>query len=338
LRLALLPLLAAVALLATACGADDPDDAAQRPATTPQSAAHPVTIEHAYGSTEIPAAPKRVLTLGLSDQDAVLALGVKPIAVSEWYGEYPQATWPWARDELGSAKPVVLNGGERDEANPPFEEIAALKPDLILSLYNGTTRKQYELLSQIAPTVVPTKEFADFTITWQEATMVTGKALGREEQARTLVEGLDRKFAAAAEEHPEFAGKRVVVAERFKPGESVVRSGNDIRAKFFADLGYAPPTEIAGRKPNQYGEIEVSDERMSALSRDLLVWNIGADPSVREDIEGFRGYAKLPVVQDGKVLWLEDPEISGAFTWGTVLSLDFALQELLPQVTDVVRE
>ncbi|MDQ3508557.1 MAG: twin-arginine translocation signal domain-containing protein [Actinomycetota bacterium] len=52
------------------------------------------TVEHKYGSTEIEGEPERIVTVGLTDHDAVLALGVVPVGVVEWYGEYPSATWP----------------------------------------------------------------------------------------------------------------------------------------------------------------------------------------------------------------------------------------------------
>lgn len=296
----------------------------------------PVRVDHAYGTTEIPARPTRVVALGLSDQDPLLALGVKPIAVSQWYGDYPSATWPWAQDELGDAKPVVLNGGVRNEEAPPLEEIASLKPDLILSLYNGTTRQQYDQLSSIAPTVVPDQQFLNFTITWQEATRATGEALGREQEARDLVQRVENRFRETAAQNPQFAGRTAVVAERFEPGASVVRSGNDVRAKFFADLGFTVPTEIAGIKPDEYGEIDVSDELMSELSEDLLVWNIGSSPEVRPEIENSPLYRSLPVTRENKVLWVEDPVVSGAFSWGTILSLDYALDKLVPQIQRVV--
>ncbi|MGI8484593.1 MAG: hypothetical protein ACR2OU_10055 [Thermomicrobiales bacterium] len=41
----------------------------------------PVTIPHVYGETVIPAAPVRVVTIGWSTQDAVIALGIDPIAI-----------------------------------------------------------------------------------------------------------------------------------------------------------------------------------------------------------------------------------------------------------------
>lgn len=300
------------------------------------TSAFPVTIQHGYGTTTIPQEPSRVVTLGLSDQDPLLALGVAPVGVYPWFGDYPHATWPWAQDELGDAEPVVLNGGVRDEANPPIEEVASLEPDLILSLYNGTTAEQYEQLSKIAPTVVPAEDYLTFTITWQEATRAVGEALGREDEALALVADLEQAFADAAAAHPQFEGKVAVVAERFEAGESIVRTGNDVRAKFFEQLGFTIPTELGGHKPNEVGELVVPDELITELSQDLLVWNVGFAPDARATIEDIALYPSLPVVNDGRVLWLEDEEATGAFTWGTVLSLQYALDTLLPQVEELV--
>lgn len=224
----------------------------------------------------------------------------------------------------------------RDEANPPVEEIASLEPDLILSLYNGTTQAQYDQLSAIAPTVVPDEEFTDFAITWQEATRTTGEALGREQEALDLVAALEQRFADAAAANPQFSGLEAVVAERFEAAQSVVRSGNDVRARFFEQLGFTIPTEIGGTTADQYGEIVVSDELLPELSRDLLVWNIGFSPEIRAELEANPLLATLPAVQEGRVLWIEDPEVSGAFSWGTILSLDYALEQLLPQVQATV--
>lgn len=327
-------LVAAAAVVLSACSsAPSPAGATGAGAGSPGDGVFPVTVDHVYGETVIPAAPTRVVTLGLSDQDPLLALGVKPIAVYPWWGDYEYATWPWAQDELGGAQPVVLNGGVRDEANPPIEEIASLEPDLIISLYNGTTREQFDQLSRIAPVVVPDKEYADFAITWQEATRATGEALGKEQEALALVDELEQAFSSAAEEHPEFAGKTAVVAERFDAGETIVRTGNDVRAKFFEQLGFTIPTEIAGVAPNAYGELYVPDELVTEISKDLLVWNVGFAPDARATVEALPLYPQLPVVQDGRVLWVEDAVLSGAFSWGTVLSLQYALDELLPQIT-----
>lgn len=62
----------------------------------------PVTVTHKYGDTTIAKAPARVVTLGLSDHDPVLALGVKPVGAIDWFGERPYGKWPW-RNHFGAA-------------------------------------------------------------------------------------------------------------------------------------------------------------------------------------------------------------------------------------------
>ena len=62
----------------------------------------PVVVEHRYGETTVPAEPQRVVSVGLTEQDTLLQLGVVPLAVTEWYGDQPFATWPWA-ELLGEA-------------------------------------------------------------------------------------------------------------------------------------------------------------------------------------------------------------------------------------------
>lgn len=94
-----------------------------------QPADFPVTVAHKYGTARVASPPKRVVTVGYNEQDFVLALGVEPVGVREWFGDQPNATWPWAQDELGDANPEVLPTAELN-----FEQIAALWPDLIFGI------------------------------------------------------------------------------------------------------------------------------------------------------------------------------------------------------------
>lgn len=145
--------LLAATLLLPACAANGSDGAA----TGGRDGAFPVTIEHTFGSTEITEEPQRVLSLGYQEHDPVLALGVTPIAVRYWFGDESDVIFPWAEDEAGGADPEILN--MPNDIN--FERIAALKPDLILGVYSGMTVRDYELLSQIAPTVAQTDRYID---------------------------------------------------------------------------------------------------------------------------------------------------------------------------------
>jgi iron complex transport system substrate-binding protein len=61
------------------CGGDDDDAAGDRPATgQTAAAAFPVSVEHKFGTTRIESEPERVVTVGYTDQDPVLALGRRP--------------------------------------------------------------------------------------------------------------------------------------------------------------------------------------------------------------------------------------------------------------------
>src|SRR5690606_6729085 len=101
----------------------------------------PVTLTHQFGTTTIATQPERAVSLGYSGIDNLLALGVKPVALRYWYGDYPYGVWPWAQDALGDAKPEVLKG----DLN--IEQIAALQPDVIMAVSSGITKEQYDLLS-----------------------------------------------------------------------------------------------------------------------------------------------------------------------------------------------
>lgn len=66
------------------------------------------------------------------------------------------------------------------------------------------TEDDYSKLSRIAPTVAQTDEFVDFGMPWQQQTLLTGRALGREDRARELVAEAEDRFARARKERPEF--------------------------------------------------------------------------------------------------------------------------------------
>src|SRR5690606_27198554 len=130
--------------------------------------------EHKFGTTTITEVPQRVVAIGFSDQDPLLALGVMPVAVRYWYGDTSNAIFPWAQDEAAGAEAVVL---DMPFGNLNYEAILALQPDLISAVYSGITQEEYELLSQIAPTIAQPAEYTDFGMPWQETTRLIGAAL-----------------------------------------------------------------------------------------------------------------------------------------------------------------
>jgi iron complex transport system substrate-binding protein len=320
--------------LLTACGSAEPSAPAGGPGA---AGAFPCTVEHSKGATEIPRAPQRVVTVGFSDQDPVLAMGVRPVGVTDWYGDHPYATWPWAQDELGDARPAVLNRGAfTGTPDYKYEEIAALDPDLIIGLYTSMDATQYQTLSRIAPTVAPPAGYPEWGAPWDEYTRLAGRALGVPDRAEELIAGVEARLEAAAAANPRFEGRTAVVAERQEGGESFVRSPNDPRSQLVAALGFTIPPEI-GELAGDMDGATISDEQMGLLDRDVLLWNTGFTPEVRREIERAPLYSRLKVVQTGRSVFVDDPMVSAAWTWGTVLSLPTVIDALVAEISAVLR-
>lgn len=321
-----------VALLLAACGAGE--GAGSAPTGTEETGSgFPITIEHKFGTTEITEEPQRVLSLGFQEQDAILALGITPVAVRHWFGDEPHAVFPWAQDELGEAEPDVLEMpfGELD-----YEKIITLEPDLISGVYSGITADEYERLSRIAPTIAQTDGYVDFGMPWQEMTVMVGRALGREQRARELVAEVEGRFEAAREAHPDWIGKKVAVASGPNAdGQYHVYASADARARAFTLLGFEVPPEldeIAGDA--FFGPI--SGERIDLLDRDLVAFqNMSLVEGGLEAIEGEPLVQSLDAVQDGRVVFVSG-ELDDALQFSTVLSLPFLLDGLVPMVEQAI--
>ncbi|GLW07630.1 ABC transporter substrate-binding protein [Microtetraspora sp. NBRC 13810] len=315
-----------------ACGSGTGTGAAAPESSAPANAAFPVTIEHKFGSTTITAEPQRVFTLGLTDQDAVLALGKVPVGTTDWFGGFPGAIGPWATGKLGGAPVPTLV--KDTGTGPPVEQIAALRPDLILALYAGLTKEQYDTLSKFAPVVAQPKEYNDYGIPWQQQTETTGRALGKPAEAKALVEGVERKFATLRREHPEFAGATGLVATPYEG--FFVYGSQDPRSRTLSSLGLKLPTDLDKVIGDQFGA-NISKERGDLLDQDVVVWTV---PDLAKDVTTLRAdpvYKDLKVVKESREVFLgESTDYGAAFSFVTVLSLPYVLDRLVPQLAAAV--
>ncbi|HEY8491052.1 MAG TPA: iron-siderophore ABC transporter substrate-binding protein [Dehalococcoidia bacterium] len=299
-------------------------------ASSPDGGAFPVTIQHKFGTTTIPEEPERVVTLGYSEQDPVLALGVVPVAVREWFGDQPHAVWPWAQDELGSGRPAVLEMpfGELD-----LEAIAALRPDLIVATHAGITQEEYERLSQIAPTLAQPGGYPDFGVPWQEQTRLIGRALGREERAEALVAEVEAAVAEARRAHPQFEGATIAWASPASgTGQYWVVGPNTPPMRFLASLGFQVPESLAGLV-GQRDSAQISGEQLRLLDVDVLIFQAPSQ-EVRAAFESDPLYRQLDVATEGRTIFfagLDDP-LYGALSFSTVLSLPYAVEHLVPRL------
>lgn len=294
----------------------------------PETAPGGATITHRYGITEVPVDPQRVVTVGLTDHDTVLALGVTPVALTDWFGDQPNGVWPWAQEALGDATPVVLDASA---AQLEFEQIAAATPDLILAVNSGLTQAQYDTLTAIAPTVAQSAEHVDYGTPWQEQTRTIGVALGRAAQADELVADVEADFAAAREANPQFDGALGVIGLTGTDGNYYPYGPEDARARFLTALGFVQDPQIAELAGDSFFAT-ISAERFDLLAdADVLVW-IAATEAERVALQAEPAYAALPLVQQGRDVFPAYDPVGAALSYNNVLSLPFAIDAMVPQL------
>ena len=325
---------AGLVLALAACGPNSANDepAAGNASSAPAGASgFPISIPNRFGTAEVKAEPKRIVTVGLVEQDALLALGVVPVGTTEWFGEKPGAIWDWAQPALGSApKPTVLTNTDGIQ----FEKVAALRPDLILAVYSGLTAQDYATLSKIAPTVAQPKDSIDYGVSWQDLTRTVGKSVGREAQADKLVTDTEAKFEQVKKDHPEFVGATALMATTYEG--YWVYGPEDSRGRFLTELGFKLPDGLAAVTGKEFGA-NLSKERTDLLDTKVLIWLIDKYAPDKAKIQADPLYAKLKVKTEGRDIYLENEELEGGATsFVTVLSIPYLLDKLVPQLSAAI--
>jgi iron complex transport system substrate-binding protein len=327
----LIVVLAAVSL--AGCGSDDerPPAAGEGTTRTEPAAVFPVTVEHRFGSTTVPTAPERIAVVGLTEQDAVLALGQVPIATTEWYGDQPSAVWPWAQDRLGGAKPTVLDATDGFQ----FERIAELKPDLIIGTNSGMDRADHEKLSALAPTIPGVKGGTEYFSQWDEQTELIAAAMGKAEEGRKLVRDIKDAYAKAAAEHPEFEGKTATFLQNGFYDGKIYAYPDGLDTDFLTYLGFTINPRLKEIKTPRGEQVGLSAERFDVADADVMVFatekagDIGA-------LERIPTFGKLDAVQGNRAVFT-DGTLAGAIYFTSPLSLPYVLERLTPALARAVK-
>lgn len=315
--------------LVAACGSDKTAAPAARGSA---GGAFPVTIAHKFGTTTIKSEPKRIVTVGLTDQDAVLALGKVPVGTTEWFGGFPGAIGPWATGRLhGAPLPTVLKD---TGTGPQVEKIAALRPDLILAVYGGLTEKQYQTLSKFAPVVAQPKQYNDFGVPWEVQTKTIGQALGKTGEADKLVSGVTQRLAKVKAENPEFNGKTAVTGTPYEG--YFVYGSQDLRSRNLTSLGFTLPADLDKLIGDKFGA-SISKERTDLLDQKVVIWSVSNVAKDTPKLHADKLYADLNVVKQGREIVVgEDTPYGIAYSFVTVLSLPYLLDRLVPQLKAAV--
>ncbi|MFV2179422.1 ABC transporter substrate-binding protein [Actinomadura sp. LOL_016] len=308
-----------------ACGDDEP---AREGAGGAASGAFPVTITHKLGETTVESEPERIVTLGEVDQDTLLALGVQPVGMTELTGVQDDGLAPWTTSKITGEKPKLLKAGE---TGFNLEEIAALRPDLILAGGDFWIDKEYEKLSRLAPTVAYQTGPAEDT--WQQITVQTATAVGRKADGEKLVEDVEAKIAAVKSEHPELEGKGVAFTSVMPSGNiAVMKSPEDTSVKLLNQFGMTLPETIS-KLPGEGFAAELSMEKVSVLDVDVLVSHYNDDPATQKKFEGSRLFSSLKNVERGSYVPINLQEFWTLRT-PTPLSVPYLIDNVVPKIAE----
>ena len=288
--------------------------------------AFPVSIENQFGTTEIESKPERVVSVGYTDGDYILALGVTPVGIRDWYGEQPGGLWPWAAEsDAASAGDIEVLSNE--DISP--EKVAALDPDVIIAIGSGITEEQYETLSQIAPTVAQTDDYAEYGTPWDVAQLTIGKALGLEAEAEAIVDDTKAMIADAAAAHPDWAGKTANFSVIGNDGSWYAYGDQDTRGRLLTELGFAIPAEVLDLAGDLF-YAEGSAEEIDVIDADVLLYT-GYTDEDQATIEALPLFTAVPAIAEGRGVYI-DIATGGAMSFSTTLSIPYALDAIVPLI------
>jgi iron complex transport system substrate-binding protein len=284
----------------------------------------PVTITHAFGQTVVPAPPKRVVSAGFTEQDDLLAVGVVPIATTEWFGNEPFAVWPWAQAKLGGARPTVLSIYDGIQV----DQIAALKPDLIVATNAGVNDDTYQQLSAIAPTI-PQSGPEPFFEPWKLQADTIGQAVFQAGRMRSVIAGVDARFAAVAAKYPQFAGKKVFLLSGDTYWQnSVIASIPSWKTEFLTQMGFVIPEGIAAYGRGDDRAYLDPNDPAPLDEADLLIWKTESQADI-DALLAIPGIANLRATRENRNVFTTKAQ-AGAIAFCSPLSLPYVAEQLPP--------
>ncbi len=320
-------------MLVTACGSGGSSDG---PSSAQGTAGFPVSISSALGTAQIPKKPERVVTLGWGSTEAAIALGVKPVGMRDMKSDCgcDSGIVPWVQDKLGDAEPTLL---PETSKSIPLEQIAALKPDVILAVQSGLTADQYGQLEKIAPTVAyPGRTWQT---SWQDQTTTVGKALGKEKEAADLISTADKQIADAKAAHPEFTGKSIAAASATTTDGLNFYFDTDPRTQLLAGLGFTPLPSLAQlREQTPPGKFAapVSWENVPQYNPQVLTsWYL--DAAKQQSTESNPVFSNLTAPQRKSYVPLTDPPLVFAVSSPNVLNLPWMLERYVPLLSTAAK-
>ncbi|MBW4602161.1 MAG: iron-siderophore ABC transporter substrate-binding protein [Calothrix sp. FI2-JRJ7] len=274
-------------------------------------------IKHKLGESCVPINPQRLVVTDQDTLDAVLALGLKPIAAAE-----PNIAGSRGKQFEGKIEGIISIG---KSAQVNIERMVQLHPDLIMGLLINS--QDYKLFSQIAPTVKVnfTQVMND---TWKYNLREIGEILGKNKQAQDILAQYEQRVKQLQKVVEQKLGKREVSVSRFYAAGTNTQFDtiHSFSGAILQSVGLSAPLHQLQltTKPN-ITEIQISLEHVDLLDADTLF--VALDPGAEEN---FRSYQKsqlwqsLNVAKNNQIYTVD----SGYWAFGNFLAANAILDDI----------
>lgn len=275
------------------------------------------TFNHVHGSTEIKEAPTAIAAIGPGDADAVLSLGLQPVAIGGVKADPPS----WLKDKI-TGKPAIMNFVDTNT-------IKGAHPDVIIAT-GDMDDATYQRLVAIAPTITRPSDTSQVW-NWQTQLQWIGKIVGRDHDATSLVAQVGAQQTDLKNQNAKLVGKTVSVVNYSDDGVTQTLTPS-FAADYLTGLGLNYDNKLV-RQPDDKGPTRVmADQTKLYLIQSNLVIVVRTDKAA-----GGGGQAGLPgaltanpgliVVDDpGTVAALADP--------GGYLAIQYLDSRLVPELAN----
>ncbi|MDO4920142.1 ABC transporter substrate-binding protein [Kocuria sp.] len=304
----------ALALVLGGCGAPGSDSAggaegssaSQASSLLPQAEGatqYPLVLTSPWGETTLDKRPERIAVVTSDfDPEYLSMLKATPVFAPE---DVMSNVW------MNNAFPQKVENLKKASGDePPYEAIAASRPDVIVATAFAD-KEQYDRLRKIAPVVsVGGKDGTeDPDETWQDRLTRVGEALDLKSAAEREIQNYDQRLAAVREDHPEFEGKTISYPVYYGTEDvSFMNSTGDTSEQVFSAMGFAknPNSEKFVQDPT------VSNEQLGLLDADVMLMSdnsvsqSGESSSSLNTVTDLQLFKNLPVVKNGRVVYLSN--------------------------------
>ncbi len=272
-------------------------------------------IKHELGETCIPLNPQRIIVTEQVSLEALIALGLKPIATVDTAFVASKNTF------LKNQMNGIAYIGKENQFN--LETTLKLHPDLIIGTY-GINSVNYDLFSQIAPTV----KLQNVHSQWKETLINLAEIVNKTATAKTLLIEYQQRLEKLRTALGEEINQIEVSVSRFHGGNKLpaFRSQYSFPGSILAELGISMPVHQRQLiKTPDDTLVTLSLERIDLLDADVLF--VAVDPGARDLFQKYQNtrlWQTLNVVQNQRVYSVD----SSYWIFGSIFSANAIVDDL----------